>query len=313
MGIDCTGRNANRSDRTVAAYRRRFEGLRLAAEREHRAGGDLLDVIDWFCEQDGRWAESTIRQYRAALMMELELSAFLPAVRSALFDQLQRGPSAKMSGQRRTSARKRKSLPVAEFMRLEQILKASGRADDKLLRGFLVFGAAIFLRPVEYLNARVEGMTLFVMNAKATNGRANGKERERNLAPMGKKAIATLVTFLNRLRAAVEEAGTWKLLHDRLASRLARVCKSVGIARVSLYTLRHVGIATAKRWMSPIEVAAAAGHASARTAMSHYAKRRTGWIGLRLAGLPSTASIRAVRGELKFFVPQPRSSLPALK
>jgi hypothetical protein len=36
-------------------------------------------------------------------------------------------------------------------------------------------------------------------------------------------------------------------------------------------------MANAKSWMSPEEVAAAAGHKTTATATSHYAKRRTGW------------------------------------
>jgi integrase len=120
---------------------------------------------------------------------------------------------------------------------------------------------------------------------------------------MGKKAIAALVKFLERLRTAVQEAGAWKKLHNRLASRLARICKCLGIARVSLYTLRHVGMATAKSWMAPEEVAASAGHASVHTAMTHYAKRRTGWVGLRLAGRPSPASVARVRGAAQVFRP----------
>ena len=102
--------------------------------------------------------------------------------------------------------------------------------------------------------------------------------------------------------------GSWKKLHDRLASRLARICKTLGIPRVSLYTLRHVGMATAKTWMAPVEVAAASGHASIRTATSHYAKCRTGWAGLRLVGKPSPRSIAQVRGTLKLF--EPKTSAP---
>lgn len=303
MNTDCTGRIARRSKQTIAAYRKRVHDLRLMAEREDRAGGDMLELTAWFCSQNSRWEPSTIRQYRAAILMDLETTPLHPTARTLLVERLHREPLPKTSGPRKTSAKKRKSLPIAQFARLEQFLKVSGRADDKLIRGLLIFGAALFLRPIEYIDARVEGMMLIVRNAKATNGRANGEERERDLEPMGKKAIATLVTFLDRLRTAAQEAGAWKKLHNRLASRLARVCRSLGIARVSLYTLRHVGMATAKTWMAPEEVAAAAGHASVHTAMTHFAKRRTGWVGLRLAGRPSPAIVQRVRGTARLFQP----------
>ena len=130
------------------------------------------------------------------------------------------------------------------------------------------------------------------------------KHRKRDIADMGAQGIASLELFLRRLNKASHAAGGWAKLHGRLASRLARVCKAVGIDRVSLYTLRHVGIASAKTWMEPHEVAAAAGHGSVHTATSHYAKRRTGWRGLRLAGKPLPESIANVRGTARYFQPQ---------
>jgi integrase len=297
MSTDCTGRVVERTDETRAAYERRVEALQRIADGE-QGGGDL---VDWFCRQDKRWSASTVRQYRAAILMHMEQTLLHPVLTNLLKARLAAGPLPKSKGPRRTSARKRKSLSVAEFLRLEQLLDASGKPDDALIRGFVVFGAALFLRPVEYLNARVEGARLFVLNAKASNGRANGVERERDLTPMGPKAIATLIVFLDRLGAAAASAASWKKLHNRLAARLARVCAVLGIKRVSLYTLRHVGMATAKRWVDAYEIAAAAGHGSERTATAHYAKRRSGWIGLRLAGKPSAQSIGLVRGTPKLF------------
>jgi integrase len=175
-----------------------------------------------------------------------------------------------------------------------QTVRSSPSPDDRLLLCFLIFGPALFLRPSEYLAARVEGNVLVVRNGKATNGRANGEERSRDL-DMPASVIDELATFLALLAEAAQTAGSPERLFDRLSARLARVCKRCGVRRVSLYTLRHVGIATVKAWMTPAEVAAVAGHASTRTASAHYAKRRHGWGDVRLAGLPTAASIQAVR------------------
>ncbi|WP_332712776.1 hypothetical protein [Pelagibacterium mangrovi] len=283
----------------------------MMAEREERAGGDVVDVIDWFCRQDDRWSPSTVRQYRAAILHELETTRLFPTVRAQLEMWLHKGPAPREKGPKRTSARKRKSLPIAQFTRLDRFLKSSGRDDDWLIRCFMGFGVALFPRPSEYLGAWIEGTSLFIRNAKATNGRANGEHRERDIADMGPRAISALRKFLHKLKEAVAAAGSWKKLHDRLASRLARVCKTLGIPRVSLYTLRHVGMATAKTWMTPAQVAAASGHASIRTATSHYAKRRTGWVGLKMAGRPSPESVAQVRGTLKLF--EPKTSAPRLE
>lgn len=305
MMTDCTGRIVTKTPRTEAAYQTRAHNLLMMAKREDAAVEDLADLIDWFGARHSRWAPSTVRQYRAALAHALETATFDAIDKARLNEQLHAGPAPKTKGPKRTSARKRKSLKRDEFVRLGEFLRRSARPDDLLVHSFIALGAALFLRPVEYLNARVEGTMLIVANAKATNGRGNGAQRERDLSEMEPKAIAALKTFLVRLRTALRDTGNWTRLRDRLAARLARICKRLKIARVSFYTLRHTGMATAKTWMSPVEVAAAAGHAAVRTATSHYAKRRTGWLGLKLAGKPSAASIARVRGQPKLFQPRP--------
>jgi integrase len=297
---DCTGRVVNRTEKTEADYGRRFLALQQAARRD---GYDLgiEQVIAWFAPQHGRWAESTVRQYRAVIRFALEQDTPDGTDRAELVKRLGEGPLPKIGGRKQTSARKRKSLRRDEFLVLMRSLEGSERRDDRLIRGLLAFGVALFLRPMEYLGAYVVGNMLFVPNAKATNGRANGEKRERSLDNMTSKAKASLVKFLRHFRESAAVAESWTKFHNRLSSRLVRICAALGIRRVSFYTLRHVGMATAKTWMTSREVAAAAGHASIRTASSHYAKRRGGWHGLKLAGKPSAASMSCVRGEAKVF------------
>ncbi len=310
MVQDCTGRAVTRTKDTEADYAYRF----LALQRAARGDGfcvDMEQVIAWFGLQHSCWAESTVRQYRAAIRYALERDMVEGRDRDLLIKRLQDGPIPKTGGPKLTSARKRKSLKREEFLTLMQHLESSERADDQLIRGLLAYGVALFLRPVEYLGARVDGDTLVVPNAKATNGRANGRARERSLDNMSPKAKASLVKFLQHFSEVAAAAESWKKFHDRLSARLARICETLNIRRVSFYTLRHVGMATAKTWMTPREVAAAAGHASIRTATSHYAKRRSGWHGLKLAGKPSVISMARVGGEMKVF--RPRDTAPDLK
>ena len=300
MAEDCTGRVVTRTKETEAEYARRFLTLQQAA-RHDGYGTGIAQVIAWFCMKHLCWAENTVRQYRAAIRYWVERDMPDGRDRDVLIRRLKEGPLPKNGGPKQTSARKRKSLKRDEFLVLMRHLEGSAHADDRLIRGLLAYGVALFLRPVEYLGAYVVGNMLFVPNAKATNGRANGKERERLLDNMTPKAKASLVKFLRHFGVSAAAAESWKKFHNRLSSRLARICAALGIRRVSFYTLRHVGMATAKTWMTVQEVAAAAGHASIRTATSHYAKRRSGWHGLKLAGKPSAASMARVRGEVKVF------------
>jgi hypothetical protein len=135
----------------------------------------------------------------------------------------------------------------------------------------------LFLRKVEWQTAAIQNGFLVIQNAKATNGRSFGPERRRDLSNYGSDGMTDLRELLPILTKLASSLGGFKKLWERLASRLARVCNQVGIKRVAPYTTRHVGMANAKSWMSPTEVAASAGHKSTATATSHYAKRRTGW------------------------------------
>lgn len=303
MRHDCIGRVVTRTEVTTACYRERYHNLCVMAEREAGAGRDINEVIAWFCRQDCRWAASTIRQYRAALRCALELTRLHPSVRERLERLMAKGPAPRVSGPKRTSARKRKSFSPQEFSRLIQYLRRTRRPDDALIAPFLGFGILLFLRPSEYLQACIEGNILYVKNAKSTNGRGNGEYRARDLAPLGEAPIGKLDLFLRNLRKAVDAAGGWRVLHGRLAARLARACRTLNIRRVSLYTLRHVGMATAKLHLGAREVAAAAGHASVATTTSHYAKRRTGWRRLKVVCRPTRDSVERVRGTVKYFRP----------
>jgi integrase len=256
---------------------------------------EVWDVIIWFCTQDGRWAASTIRQYRAAIAAEVERVMVDASWRESLLAQLRNySPAPKVGGPRCTSARKRKSVPETEVEQVAKFLKASGTADDLLIARLMLYGVHFFLRPGEWIGVRFEGTMFVAPNAKNTNGRGNGPERERDLSRYGADRIANLKNFLARLEAAAKAAGGWARLHGRLAARLARVCKRLGIRRIAFYTFRHLGIATAKRTMPAEEVAACAGHASVLTAGSHYAKSRCGWLKMRSAGPPSQASLALV-------------------
>lgn len=153
------------------------------------------------------------------------------------------------------------------------------------------------------MQAWIQGHTLYVKNAKATNGRGNGAYRAHDLQMLDKGRIAELDLFLQKLRKAAESSGGWPVLLRRLAARLARVYRELNIRRVSLYTLRHVGMATAKLHLEAREVAAAAGHASVTTATSHYAKRRSGWRRLKVVCRPTRDSVARVRGAEKYFRP----------
>jgi hypothetical protein len=274
--VDGTGRRVSRSPATVAAYRSRYPQLARAA---NAAPHNHAAVVDWFIAQNDIWSISTISQYRGAIVQAIEDDLWNSTAEDVehLLMRLVSGPSPRVGGPKRTSTRKRKSIPRREFVRLIQYLAAGRKPNDVLIARILTHNVRLFLRKVEWETAIVQKEFLVIQNAKTTNGRGLGPQRRRDLSDYGLDGVTDLRNLLKTLSELAQTPDEFKKLWGRLASRLARVCNEVGIKRVAPYTTRHVGMANAKSWMSPAEVAASAGHKSTATATSHYAKRRTGW------------------------------------
>jgi hypothetical protein len=273
-GFDGTRRQVSKSPATIEAYRARYPQLaRRAGVEPHNHAA----VVNWFVAQDNTWAVSTISQYRGAILQAIEDNLGRAEDVEHLLTRLTAGPCARVGGPRQTSARKRKSIPRPEFVRLIQYLTPGRKPYDVLIARILSHNVRLFLRKVEWQTAAIQNGFLVIQNAKATNGRSFGPERRRDLSNYGSDGMTDLRELLPILTELAGSPEGFKKLWGRLASRLARVCNQIGIKRVAPYTTRHVGMANAKSWMSPAEVAASAGHKSTATATSHYARRRTGW------------------------------------
>jgi integrase len=296
---DATGFVPSRTQETTEAYRVTRDRLFKQAAVE---SDDLRGLIDWFAKQHDVWAPATIRQYRAALILGIEewraphneLDA-LP-----LIEKLKNGPRPRMRGPRRTSARKRKSVPLNEFSKLVTFLNNSRHPDGKLAARLLKHNVRLFLRPAEWRLAVVVGSNLVIENAKATNGRSFGPKRTLDLTDYGKVAVQDLVGLLAALKESSRSTKELNRMWTRLASRAARACSTLGIRRISPYSTRHFGMSQAKTWMSLEEVAAAAGHKVTTTAGQHYAKRRSAWR-VKLSGFarPSVEDVAKVKSSPK--------------
>ena len=274
---DATGRQVARTQATIDNYRDRYQKLCRAADLKP---GDYQGMVRWFSDAHERWERATISQYRAAIVQAIEDGRYeLGAAQSErLFVRLAQGPRPRKKGAPRTSARKRKSIPRDEFASLiDCLINARGQDDDRLAARLVNHNVRLFLRPGEWATAGIQDGFLVITNGKATNGRSLGTHRRLDLKDYGPEGVRDLADLLVTLRNRAAKAKSIDHLWGSLASRIARACEQIGIKRVAPYTTRHVGMANAKNWMSPEEVAAAAGHKTTATATAHYAKRRTGW------------------------------------
>jgi hypothetical protein len=270
---DATGRVATRTAETEKDYERRYESL---CKRAGVDPSDLAGVVAWFLTNDDEWSASTVRQYRAVISVAIEAKEIGLAAQD-LLQRVKQRPRPRKTGPRRTSALKRRSIPRRLFRRLIDKLMEGHHPDDKLAARLLSHNVVLFLRPGEWLGATIGGNVLTIKNEKATNGRGLGTHRQLDLRDYGEDGVGDLTDLLATLKSQVDDVESFRRLWAKLASRIARTCRQIRIKRVAPYSTRHFGIATAKRWMSPAEVAASAGHKTTVTAGTHYARRQTGW------------------------------------
>jgi hypothetical protein len=269
-----TGRKVDRTIDTESSYRNRYPSLCRHAGVDP---GNLEGAIDWFVGRDDDWSAATIRQYRACLVLAIEEAERTPEAIEQLLVRVKQGPRPRKAGPRRTSALKRRSIPPRLFSRLIHRLLHGRHPDDGLAARLLTHNVVLFMRPGEWLWATIRGNVLTIRNGKATNGRALGTHRRLDLRDYGEDGISDLSDLLATLKSRAKDAESFRRLWAKLASRIARACKQIRIKRLAPYSTRHVGMATAKTWMSPAEVAASAGHKTTATATAHYARRQTGW------------------------------------
>ena len=281
---DATGLVPTRTDDTLGAYRKRARQLMRMAAREMGVDVGPLEAVLWISEQDGRWKKNTVHTYRASLRTVLsdglEDGDLSENTVARLSEILEAKIAFKTGGVASTSARKAKTYSPADFARLISALDASPSPDDRLAAKILAFNTVLFLRPCEWFLPRIEGNKLIVRAAKTTNGRGIGTERSRTLKDWSPAYTDELRELLETLKKRVPMREEFDILIVRLSARIAYKCKTLDIPRLSIYGTRHVGTAAAKQVMSADEVAACAGHKTARTSTSKYAPRRSGWLQL---------------------------------
>jgi hypothetical protein len=299
--LDASGQLPTRTASTCATYAKTVRDLvrRANAPFDLETTERLFWTIDWAAAQDRAWRANTIQVYWAALLWAIERLARSGVLEQSdvrrLLDALERRPALRPSvAKPRTSACKRKSVPLTELKALIAALGIPRSETKRILLGLLRYGPYLGLRPIEFRWATVQGNRLLVRCAKGTNGRAVAETRTIELVRFNARALQGLVYFLGLFQQAAAAASSWTAFNERLTRALHRLCRTSEIEPIALYTLRHQAIANAKIHLSRRELAAFAGHASQRTARRGYLSAGSGW-GTPLACVPDPASIAAVR------------------
>ena len=231
---------------------------------------------------------STVRVYRRqvgfALDTLIEQKLVAPSSRSETMAKLiefldaRRGrPDAP-----RTASRKAKDVTEEEARKVFEYLARRARGEENaadicMLALYIYIVPRVGCRPIEWMDAVVEGETLRIRSAKFDDDRAGFEWRSIPLSALRPLEIEAIAAFARFVRLAAARAPSFARWRNRLADRLAQACKACGVRRLALYSFRHVAFATWKAaGLAPWEIAALAGHAIEKS-QAAYAGKRSGW------------------------------------
>lgn len=291
---------------TVTRYEKRAIAL---AKKARRALGiasqselDPRAFAIWLADIRHTFAKATWRQYKASLIEHLRHQPS-SAAQEAIEFLINTESASVHASAGRTSATKLKRFPPADFEAVLQVLRQRSNPLDPVLGVWLRAGLITGLRPQEWLQSEIITIddlpALRVVNAKHSNGRANGPTRTLMLDRLSEEERQLLAAQVSYMQA-LERSGEFDPLYHRCRVRLQRVVRRLWPRRrryPTLYSTRHQFAANAKAsGASKAEVAALMGHAVDDTATTHYGKTRNGTPCLKVWPLPAeVASVRAVR------------------
>lgn len=169
---------------------------------------------------------------------------------------------------------------AATFQHLKRlVLKREGRS--AMAAGLYVLVAPrIGIRPIELLDAVVTEKMVQIKTAKRRDGKFYRSLRLTRFSPTFIEALKWLCVLAQAGTDAApssdpeERFESWR---NAIAEALARASKAAAGRRLSLYSFRHVALATWKaNGFSAADIALMAGHLDLRSA-GHYAAGRHGW------------------------------------
>lgn len=329
-----------RSEKTHEGYLVRGRQL-IARYRRHaglgRSGAltleDPIDFVNWFFSLKPNLTSAAWRPYRQSAKAILATIPHDDAERAVAMIESDYSEAAHTSSRepdpedlkpkagrklpRRTSALKEKRFPKQHFDRVISYLRYVNRSKhaDSLI-DWMIAGVSTGLRPIEWQATDLEikdnpntpfgrEVYLYVVNAKSTNGRANGAHRTIDLTHFTDETLEAVQRMSERGMQWLVE-GRYDDMQSQHSQLLYNACAVLFRDKpkvYALYSLRHQFVANAKNFHEPAAISAMCGHIVTDTAMVSYGKKRSGWgpdeVVDRAEPLPE--EVATVRQQHKFF------------
>lgn len=289
------------TERTKEQYRSHYFRIERMTRKEMGLDEDAIitpqQIAASFSQHEAYWSEKTARAYRAALVFMFneigtqEASEAKDMIYHVSDDgewtmhkkeEIKRERVINMKKSLRTSSQKAKRLTIddLDLLRAELHISKSKFADKTAL--WFMAGMLTGLRPTEWRDAiltfdKKGEKILLVQNAKNTNGRSHGKEREIRLGNMFPADLAIIedhVESIQRYQGQGDDAfEDYYYNCRRLISHVGNRLWPRRLKHPTLYTARHMFAADIKNQFDAYGVAALMGHASTRTASANYAPK----------------------------------------
>ena len=277
----------------MIAYR--LNADRITSEVVTRFGAATVQTyFDYLMERSESLCSNTIRIYKRSVCYALESTgrAHEADELRGLFDEID-PPS------RGRKLRLVRRVPTRIFERTLRLLRESRSKTSHQAADLLTATAITGLRPSEWEEAKIEGRVLVVQNAKHSELRANGAQRELELLDTitehERAAIERTLVLIRTKSYKTVRPNVAKAFKSALGEAIRQLGESRWFMRLRLYDFRHQFSADAKmEWgIGTGMVAAAMGHSVEDTAVEHYGKRRHGAGAMKVR--PSEDSIAKVR------------------
>lgn len=274
------------ADVTIDQYYRIYKQLEARVIKEVgilNEYGLIIRVSHWLETNRTRWRPTTFRLYRAAFQFVYERVMGVNRDRNTVHLWYTPVSNKGMKIPKRGPAKRSKKLPPDDLWRLVQELRNGRSIFGKAAANYLIASIACGLRPHEWSMAELiapqedgDLWRLLVRNGKQTQGRAHGPTRTIHLSNPGKDVLDALDGTLAFAKAKRNPTHYRQAL-EGIRKCLQRASQKLWPKRLyCLYSGRHQAAANFKALYSREEVAALLGHASIRTAATHYGRRKAG-------------------------------------
>lgn len=276
------------SDKTKQDYLKKVEQLIKKIKRENNV--DIVDerlLVAWLLNHRENINKNTFRYYKSAILYYLtDIIATDIAIESANhLNKFTSEMSYKKSN--KTSAKKSKKINQEDLIKIFDYMDKNESKWNVYVKNWLIAGILCGLRPSEWINSELilnnetNVYSLYVKNAKNSNGRANGDFRTIVLTDVTEDEINIIRQHMYDIKnfSNLSHDGFEKFYKD-CSARLNYINKQVFTRRtknITLYSARHQFSANAKHsGLKTTEIAALMGHAVDETATQHYGRKNYG-------------------------------------